>query len=320
MVKIQQATESTRRTPVSFYRVSVIYSTFFVIKLAATPLLAYLTEPTPWSLPQQSFGDWESFESFNNGTYAILEQGYKQHGVNENKTTFYDSTYNMFFVRFELELPPSIPANDKLSYLIKLPGAMLYGKGICDFVYNFIGQNAAERIARSDLFFCQHFLYFGFPLDDTCVWLEPLTSPNVYVVHYGKVIWESITWSWLKFIFRSLLTTYILIVLKKRYYSQYKSLFAHLATIGVDSKFIQYEVILGDPTCLILSDPFVTFVMLVDVWLGGAYSSISTVRVSQLKDLMAFALGCFYSSRYACHSKLCYILMNQARCGLVSLP
>ncbi|KAH9094967.1 hypothetical protein LEN26_017995 [Aphanomyces euteiches] len=286
MAKIQQATESTRRTRVNFYRFSVVYSTFFVIKLAATPLLAYLTEPTPWSLPRQSFGDWDSFEAFNNGTYAILEQGYKLHGVDKNKTTFHDSTSNMFFVRFELELPPTawyvyIVVMTFSTIYNTLTGAMLY-----------------ECMARSDLFFCQHFLYFGFPLDDTCVWLEPLTSPNVYAVHYGKVIWESITWSWLKFIFRSLLTTYILIVLKKRYYSQYKSLFADLAAIGVDSKFTQYQVILGDPTCLILSDPFVTFVMLVDVWLGGAYSGISTVRVSQLKDLMAFALGCFYSSRY----------------------
>ncbi|KAG9407748.1 hypothetical protein AC1031_020990 [Aphanomyces cochlioides] len=34
------------------------------------------------------------------------------------------------------------------------------------------------------------------------------------------------------------------------------------------------------------------------IWLGGAYSGMSVVRVTEYDDLVAFGLGCFYTSRY----------------------
>ncbi|CAK4144078.1 unnamed protein product, partial [Aphanomyces euteiches] len=99
-----------------------------------------------------------------------------------------------------------------------------------------------------------------FPLDDTCIWIVPLSDANSYAVYYGKVIWENITWCWFKLVFRCLLTILV----------------DNLLAVGLNVKFCRYEIIIGDPTCLILSDPFVTVVMLIDVWLGGAYIGLST--------------------------------------------
>ncbi|KAH9094966.1 hypothetical protein LEN26_017994 [Aphanomyces euteiches] len=282
-----------------FNKFSIIYSTFFVLKLTTTPLLAYITEPLPWSIPRQTFGYWDSFQEFNVGTFSNLEIVYQQHILPGNyPITFYDSSHAMFFLRFDKILPSNIPSEDALSLLVRFPGAILYGNGMSNFVDTFLSQNVSERNGRADLFQCEYVRYFGFPLDDTCIWIIPLAEPNEYSVFYGKVIWENFTWCWFKLIFRCLLTTYIAFVLYKRYYAHYKSLVVDLETIGVDSKFNQYEIIVGDPTCLILSDPFVTFIMLVDGWFGGAYIGMSIVRVSQFEDLWAFALGCFYTSRF----------------------
>ncbi|KAH9106533.1 hypothetical protein AeMF1_017879 [Aphanomyces euteiches] len=289
MPKVRHAPDSAndaKLARVKFNLFSIVYSTFFVIKLATTPLLAYFTEPLPWSVPQQSFGVWDSFEAFNNDTYYHLSQIYNERSVNANRTTLLDSDTNIFFVRFKMMLPPNVPASGGLSMLVHFPGAIVFCKGIRDFVYAFLNQNATERKARTDLFKCQYVRYFSFPLDDT------------YAVYYGKVIWENITWCWFKLVFRCLLTMYILYVLRKQYYSHYKSLVDNLLAVGLNVKFCRYEIIIGDPTCLILSDPFVTVVMLIDVWLGGAYIGLSTVRVSQIDDLWSFALGCFYSSRF----------------------
>ncbi|CAK4144082.1 unnamed protein product, partial [Aphanomyces euteiches] len=118
MPKVRHAPDSAndaKLARVKFNLFSIVYSTFFVIKLATTPLLAYFTEPLPWSVPQQSFGVWDSFEAFNNGTYYHLSQIYNERLVNANRTTLLDSDTNIFFVRFKMMLPPNVPASGGLS-------------------------------------------------------------------------------------------------------------------------------------------------------------------------------------------------------------
>ncbi|CAK4577703.1 unnamed protein product [Aphanomyces euteiches] len=75
----------------------------------------------------------------------------------------------------------------------------------------------------------------------------------------------------------------------------------NLRQFGVNDKTLSvhhYEVVVGDPTYMILSDPFVSLVMVVDVWLGVAYAAMATIRAGQVSDLWLLLLGMLYSSRY----------------------
>ncbi|KAH9130598.1 hypothetical protein LEN26_008370 [Aphanomyces euteiches] len=90
MAKVIDAAR-VKRT-VRFSRYSLCYTGLFVLKLAGTPLFAYLTEPLPWSLPQRSVATWNSFDAFNNATYEYLHQLYNSETVSTTRATHFDST------------------------------------------------------------------------------------------------------------------------------------------------------------------------------------------------------------------------------------
>ncbi|CAK4699517.1 unnamed protein product, partial [Aphanomyces euteiches] len=111
--------------------------------------------------------------------------------------------------------------------------------------------------------------------------------------------------SWFKFIFRSVVSTYVLRVFWTRYYRQFGPLLHNLRTIGFGSEYMHYDVVLGDPAYAILIDPFVSFAMFVDIWCGAPYLGMATIRVSQFQDMLSYALGCMYFSRTVWFAYLC---------------
>ncbi|CAK4709381.1 unnamed protein product, partial [Aphanomyces euteiches] len=62
-------------------------------------------------------------------------------------------------------------------------------------------------------------------------------------------------------------------------------------------EYIRYQIMLGDPGYVVLTDPFVSLAMFVDIWCGPPYVIMAVMRVSQFHDLWAYALGCMYLSR-----------------------
>ncbi|KAG9400941.1 hypothetical protein AC1031_009663 [Aphanomyces cochlioides] len=49
---------------VRFSRWSVAYNIVFVVNLATTPFMAYMTEPLPGRVTQTSLPEWSSFEEY----------------------------------------------------------------------------------------------------------------------------------------------------------------------------------------------------------------------------------------------------------------
>ncbi|CAK4182839.1 unnamed protein product [Aphanomyces euteiches] len=162
---------------------------------------------------------------------------------------------------------------------------MFYGRGMRTFVADFLGVNAITR-RQSRLLQCQRAYYFGMVWMDVCLWLEPLmpdetSSEDVYMAYYATVVWASALWGWFKLSLRCLLTLFILRVLWQRYCRHYISLLHALQDIGVEERFSRYDVIVGDPTYLILSDPRVSVAMVADIVTATAYVTWSTLRVWQ---------------------------------------
>ncbi|KAG9398093.1 hypothetical protein AC1031_015013 [Aphanomyces cochlioides] len=77
----------------------------FVLKLAGTPLFAYLTEPLPWSLPKRSVATWNSIDAFNKATYEYLHQLYNSETVSTTRATHFDSTTITNAMRREVVFP-----------------------------------------------------------------------------------------------------------------------------------------------------------------------------------------------------------------------
>ncbi|CAK4224004.1 unnamed protein product [Aphanomyces euteiches] len=163
---------------------------------------------------------------------------------------------------------------------------MLYGLGFRNLVADFLGANATTRRQRR-LLECQRAYYFGMLWMDECLWLEPLmvnettSDEDIYMTYYATVVWASALWGWFKLSLRCLLTLFILRVLWQRYCRHYISLLHALQDIGVEERFSRYDVIVGDPTYLILSDPRVSVAMVADIVTATAYVTWSTLRVWQ---------------------------------------
>ncbi|CAK4309223.1 unnamed protein product [Aphanomyces euteiches] len=262
-------TTSRAKATARFSRSSLCYTGLFFFKLACTPLFAYLTEPMPWSLPERHVQVWDSFDVFNNATFEYLREHLNGQTMSNSSDLHFDST------------------------------AMFFGHGMQVFVNDFLSQDASAR-RKSRLHRCQRGYYFGAVSNDACLWLEPVlngTASDEYEVYYGILVWESVVWSWCKLAFRCLLTLFIMRVMWQRYCRHYFPLLRGLEEIGINGKFSRYEVIVGDPTYLILSDPLVGLVMLTDTLVAPAYVSWSLLRISQYKDIPALTLGLFYFTR-----------------------
>ncbi|KAG9407795.1 hypothetical protein AC1031_021035 [Aphanomyces cochlioides] len=303
MVQVHNDARRANAASVRWSRFSLCYTGLYVLKLATTPLLAYLSEPLPWLIPQRSVVVYASLDAFNNATFDFLHELYNSQTMTTGRDTHFDSRSLTFVQRRPVVLPlEAVPPRLFNSHLIRFPGAMFYGLGLRTFVADFLIQNVTTR-RQSRLFQCQRAYYFGKIWMDECLWLEPVTpdgttSDDVYMAYYAAVVWEGSLWGWFKLAFRCLLTLFILRVLWQRYCRHYIPLLRALQDIGVEERFSRYQVIVGDPTYLILSDRRVAVVMVADIMTTPAYVVWSTLRVCQFTDVTAFCLGCVYSTRF----------------------
>ncbi|KAH9162381.1 hypothetical protein LEN26_000965 [Aphanomyces euteiches] len=280
---------------------SLCYTGIFVLKLASTPFFAYLTEPLPWSLPHRDITKWTTFEAFNNATYSFLRHIYNDQTMH-NAVCKFDSSTVSFVLRSQITLPLSeVPEASSLSHIVRFPGAIFYSGGARQFMASLLGQDSTRR-RQMQLFHCQRNYYCGAAFADSCVWLEPLPSrqmDDTYQLYFATIIWENTLSSWLKLGFRCLLMLYILRVVWQDYCCHYRPLLANLRDIGVgNGGYCRYVVVVGDPTFLVLNDPFVSLVMVIDIMLVPGYTPWSVERVSQYDDLPAFFLGVLYSARF----------------------
>ncbi|KAH9087628.1 hypothetical protein LEN26_019919 [Aphanomyces euteiches] len=260
-----------------------------------------MTEPWPWTVTHRVNPPWPSFDAFTNATLAKLQRIYNNQTLDPQTICKYDSATNSHVMRYTLDVPHAVPEDAWLVQLTNFPAAFLYGAGLRRFVYTFLQANQTERriIPWHE---CEHVWMVGVALSEVCVWIEqPSPDHTLYQVYHASEILETILWSWTKCSFRFLLTTYIQYRLWSTYYRHYIGLLDNLRQFGVNDKTLSvhhYEVVVGDPTYMILSDPFVSLVMVVDVWLGVAYAATATIRAGQVSDLWLLLLGMLYSSRY----------------------
>ncbi|CAK4725444.1 unnamed protein product [Aphanomyces euteiches] len=296
MTKIRVA---SRQSAVARYsRWSVVYNIIFVVNLATTPFLAYLTEPRPGGSELNTIPPWSTFEEFTNVTFAYLHNLYNNESVPSDMISAQDVDSNTFAMRYDMVLPYSIPDEDAYDYLITLPGAPYFATGLMNFVTAFLKANQTTRAALQPWRLCQHNFLLGLSLGDFCFWFEQV-NPNTpqYIAWVATHVNETPTWRWFKLVFRFTLTTYVLYVLWTQYYRHDLVLLSNLRERGLSREYKKYVVVVGDPAYAIMSNPVVLMAMVIDIWGGSMYFMLALVRVSQFQDFRWYALGCIYISR-----------------------
>ncbi|KAG9400939.1 hypothetical protein AC1031_009661 [Aphanomyces cochlioides] len=170
--------------------------------------------------------------------------------------------------------------------------------------------NASSRRAMKPWRICEHDYAVGIRFGELCFWMDEIdaeldSTPPRYHVWAATYSLETPQLCWFKFFFRSLLRSYMLFVLWSRYYRHYGILMRNLRSLGLGHDLIAYQVILGDPGYVVLSDPLVSLAMFIDIWCGPPYMVITILRVSQFHDFWAYGLGCMYLSRTVWFAYLC---------------
>ncbi|CAK4683447.1 hypothetical protein LEN26_013631 [Aphanomyces euteiches] len=101
MAKIHDASKAVS---IRFSRFSLCYTGLFALKLASTPILAYLTEPWPWSVPQMNRVHFDSYDAFNNASFAYLQSIYNNKTMARDAVCRFDSATNSYVLRKRLNL------------------------------------------------------------------------------------------------------------------------------------------------------------------------------------------------------------------------
>ncbi|KAH9189739.1 hypothetical protein AeNC1_008279, partial [Aphanomyces euteiches] len=291
MTKVQELRLPTASA--SFSRWSVAYNVMFVLNLASTPFMAYLTEPHPGliiPIPHHA----ATFDDYVNVTAAHFRQIFNNqtvHGYSRQEIAT-----NSFRLHREMTIPCQVAQADAFDYILAMPASYYFGDGLRAYLVEFLTSNATVRKQMQPWQQCQHGYVFMIEQSEQCVWLEEVAVDR-YIVWTATAVRETSETLLAKCFFRFLLTCYVLYALWCRYYRHYKILVVNLRHVGVSAKYTRYEIVVGDPAYAILSDPVVSLAMVIDMLWGVPYYAISLIYLTQFQDLWLYCNGCIYLAR-----------------------
>ncbi|KAF0725178.1 hypothetical protein Ae201684_016330 [Aphanomyces euteiches] len=267
------------------------------------PFMAYLIEPYPGQVISNQWEQATSFEEYTSKTSSFFQEIYNNETMDPHTACQRDLTTNTFAMRRSMTFPFECPPDDAFGYMIKMPASLFYGTGMRSFVLSFLTANKTTRSQDvKPLQFCQHECLLGMHTMELCIWMDKIKETGVnlteYMVYGVKVINEASTSIWLEFIYRCTVSIYVCNGLWTNYYAHYRPLLTNLSSLGLSKDYIRYEIVIGDPAYAILSDPIVSFAMVVDIWWSMYYVTFAVMRVSQFQDFAVYINGCLYLSRY----------------------
>ncbi|EQC28086.1 hypothetical protein SDRG_14179 [Saprolegnia diclina VS20] len=288
----------------------MLVSLFMLLNLVAMPMKAYISEAFPWTslAPMPSFA---SFSSFNATTLVDLQARYNSATLPKGAANFADGNNGAQVLRQLLPRGPSIPqARCTSDFLVGKPGSIYYGSYTRDLLCAFAAAN--DTTVHSDPWdrrgSCMTTSAPGLVLGYHCIWLTAgdalhLSSPppGVYTLTFAMAIAPYPHWYWTKFVYRVGTTVGIGLLLWRRYYKHCVALQRQLARLGhaheLRSGEYSYVISIGDPTAVVLTNPWVALAFFVDVWASFDTLSFAVLRGSQNEDAIELLVAFLYLSR-----------------------
>ncbi|KAF0695037.1 Aste57867_14118 [Aphanomyces stellatus] len=296
-VHARDGSPTARRVRVS--TTSLIWTVGFVLNLVLMPFKAYMSEPLPWTIepPALNYTPTDSFDALSRTVFDYLSSEYNNKTLPASTIFTRDVTTNTYLLRYTLALPLD-GERACATYMFSLPGSAAYSQGVSTFVCDFLAQNTTARMAQTR-YHCQIDTVAAWSVGVCCTWMEEMSElgADTFEVYHSSLSFESHQVSLAKFMSRACLSLFVLYILWHRYYRLYQPLLYNLRTIGLNDDANRYVVHMGDPTWLILSHPFVSLAMVVDILINSLYGGTAVFRTSQLDDMFQFFLGGLYGSR-----------------------
>ncbi|OQR89881.1 hypothetical protein THRCLA_09531 [Thraustotheca clavata] len=139
---------------------------------------------------------------------------------------------------------------------------------------------------------------FGYTVSMFAFWAVENSNGNT--MYIGQALLQMSTkWLTFKLIFRLCLSAYIVRCMWKKYYRHYSHLVNNIRLFGVKDapKVYEFEIVVGDPTSIILLNPVVSVLFVIDFWISVDFVSKAFYHIAQLVSMKEFFLAYLYLSR-----------------------
>ncbi|OQS05255.1 hypothetical protein THRCLA_20675 [Thraustotheca clavata] len=274
---------------VYFNKRSVFASFIMLINVAIMPLKAYISEPFPWKPMEPT----QFLASCSPNVILCMPQVLdyihnKSQGMPVDKTHIEGRQWDVF--RFTL---PPLPSKDEdpFNYLVEMPFYNFY----TPYEQSLVSKIVQRKINISEFRTIQAELIFSVPFSYAVFWTEP---NNTLYVGFLK---ETTTLSWVafKFSYRIGFCIYIIARMWHQYFQHYHHLAKNLRAFGLEGalRSDSIEIVMGDPTSIILLNPMVSIIFVIDVWVSMEYISVAIAKLNQLVVAHEIAIACLYLSR-----------------------
>ncbi|EQC40837.1 hypothetical protein SDRG_01904 [Saprolegnia diclina VS20] len=301
---------------VTWNKMSLATSFLLLLNLLAMPMKAYLSEELPWSHMTRPDTPYLNLSSLD-PAFLTLSQALFSRDTLASVPSFYDNTTlrtDIYRGLVDVRERAPVDRSDCIAFFYGVPGLVFYSPSFLDVLCSFAAVDHRKATLADEMTWqfrgaCQYLTFFGLFVGQGCLWLsvgDDITmatpTPGVFTLTYTFQRPEYALWLWFKFAYRCGLLILVLVLTWRRYYRHCMELqrivraFGHVHPRSSDNDW-HYELIVGDPTVLILMDPSVCAIFSIDVWLSVQYMGISMVRAAQTANLYSFFFGFLYYSR-----------------------
>ncbi|KDO17599.1 hypothetical protein SPRG_16856 [Saprolegnia parasitica CBS 223.65] len=228
-----------------------------------------------------------SFAALENATLAAYMTTYNDVSALGYQ---YDDTNSIYVLRRTLDMSTTSTALRCFQeFALGLPGLIYYTAAQLSFLCAFLASDTRLSCALD--------------IGHSCIWLSQRKGdhPDVYLLSYAYTAVRWNEWLWIKLLYRIVITGLV----SQRLYSGYVKHVRDLETIlrqhghcpGLDAHKWRYELVLGDPTAIVLMDSWVAFALVVDTWLSTNTIGVAILLATQTDDLWVMFLSWVYLSR-----------------------
>ncbi|RHY11088.1 hypothetical protein DYB30_004021 [Aphanomyces astaci] len=308
---VEPAPSRPRR--VAFTGTSVAVSCLFLINLVVMPLKPYLTEPLPVSeafrAPSLFPAVAPPLASTNGqqqqpGPVAQFERLYNAGTLPPDVSYFYDPVHVVEVMRTGVS---STSCDDADALVTSVLGVPFFPPDVKSAIVDAVCSLSSNATNNFGTVGRSWRIYLGAKKVDclSAAWAVMLpahnsTTSNVATIYYvfaPHIL--SPAWIIAKLSYRLVVSVCIFVYSVYRYYRPLWHLRWSLQRLPlhVSSTAVRYDVVVGEPTCLVLSNAWVCLAFVVDFWGSTEFFGSACLRMGQTNDIGLFVLGVLYLGR-----------------------
>ncbi|OQR94725.1 hypothetical protein ACHHYP_00955 [Achlya hypogyna] len=277
------------------------------------PLKAYISEPLPWtSVPMEDI-PLTCYLNFTACT-PILLSVFQNHSRGLTSSAPYLSNSQFDLIR--VPQPPLSPPSEASTYYLGLPYGMFYS-----VQQQALLQQIVRRQMNASAFATAEITYFcGMAISYNVIWIDA-GGNDTYIMYLGGArAAMSLQYQWAKLAYRLFLVTYLLWYMWRKYFCHYRSLMTNLEQFGIVQAPLgtTFEIVVGDPTSIVLANPLVALAFVLDFWMSSDFVARAFMRVGQVVAIEPFLTASLYLSRtlWFAYGSLVVTSHTLKRCGL----